>query len=61
AGTGRILDSIDVRRKVRSTGVAAGHTWGISGSVNITNALDLAIRETLDEAVYQLVTRFGAS
>ncbi|MHC5034544.1 MAG: CsgG/HfaB family protein [Planctomycetota bacterium] len=61
AGTGRILDSIDVRRKVRRTGVTAGHTWGISGGVNITNALDLAIRETLDEAVYQLVTRFGAN
>ena len=58
--TGDILDSIDVRRTVRKTGMRAG-AWGVSGKVKISNAMDLAIRETLEEAVYQLVTRYGAN
>lgn len=61
AGTGAILDSLDVRRKVRKSGLSAGHRWGISGGVQISNAMDLAVRETLDEAVYLLVTKFGAN
>ena len=60
AATGEILDSIDVRRTVRKSGISAGHRWGIGGSFSISNAMDLAVRECLDEAVYQLVTRFGA-
>jgi curli biogenesis system outer membrane secretion channel CsgG len=59
AGTGQILDSIDVRREVKKSGMSAGHRWGIGGGIEISNALDLAVRETLDEAVYQLVTRYG--
>lgn len=59
-GTSQILDSIDVRRKVRRSGMTAAHTWGVSAGVEISNALDLAIRETVEEAVYQLVTRYGA-
>lgn len=58
--TGRVLDSIDVRRTVRDSGVSAGIPWGLSGDVRISNAMDLAIRETIDEAVYELVTRYGA-
>lgn len=61
AATGEILDAIDVRRQVRKSGVSAGHRWGIGGGVTISNAMDLAVRETLDEAVYQLVTRYGAN
>jgi len=60
AGSSVVLDSIDVRRTVRKTGIAAGHKWGVGGNVEISNAMDLAVRETLEEAVYQLVTRFGA-
>jgi len=60
AATGQILDSIDVRREVKKSGMSAGHRWGIGGGVEISNALDLAVREVLDEAVYQLVTRYGA-
>lgn len=59
-GTSQVLDSIDVRKTVRKTGLTAGHSWGISGGVQITNALDLAIRETIEEAVYQLVMKYGA-
>jgi curli production assembly/transport component CsgG/holdfast attachment protein HfaB len=59
AGTGEILGAIDVRRKVRKTGMRAG-AWGVSGNVTISNAMDLAIRETLEEAVYELVMNFGA-
>ena len=61
SGTGQVLDSIDVRRKVRKSGFSAGHKWGIGGGVKISNAMDLAVRETLEEAVYQLVTRYGAN
>ena len=61
AGTGVVIDSIDVRRKVRKTGMRAAHKWGVAGNVKISNALDLAIRETLEEAVFQLVTKFGAA
>ena len=57
---GEILDSIDVRREVKKSGVSGGHYWGIGGGVEISNALDLAVLETLDEAVYQLATRYGA-
>ena len=60
AATGEVIDSLDVRKKLRKTGVAAGHKWGIRGDIQISNALDLAIRETLEEAVYQLVTKHGA-
>ena len=59
SGTGVVLDAIDVRRKVRKTGMRAG-AWGVSGNVTISNAMDLAIRETIEEAVYQIVMRFGA-
>ena len=59
ARTGVVLDALDVRRKVRKTGMRAG-AWGVSGNVTISNAMDLAIRETIEEAVYQLVTKFGA-
>jgi len=59
AGTSQVIDSIDVRRKLRKTGLAA-HTWGLSGNVKVTNALDLAVREVLDQAVYELVTKHGA-
>ena len=59
AADGLVLDSIDVRRKVRKTGMSAG-AWGVHGDVQVSNAMDLAIRETLEEAVYQLVTKFGA-
>ncbi len=60
AATGEILDSIDVRRKVRKSGISAGHRWGIGGSFSISNAMDLAVRECLDEAVFQIVSRYGA-
>jgi len=58
-GTGVIVDAIDVRRKVRKTGMKAG-AWGVGANVRVSNAMDLAIRETIEEAVYQLVTKFGA-
>jgi len=59
AADGVILDSIDVRREVRKTGMRAG-AWGVHGDVQVSNAMDLAIRETIEEAVYQLVTKHGA-
>ena len=58
--TGRIDTSIPVRRTVRDTGLAAGIPWGLSGDIRITNALDLAMRETIEQAVYEIVTRYGA-
>ncbi|NLW50269.1 MAG: hypothetical protein GXY85_05420 [Candidatus Brocadiaceae bacterium] len=54
-----VLDSIDVRRKVAQTGLS-GRAHGLYGDFEITNAMDLAIRETIDEAVYQLVMNYGA-
>ncbi|MBI4880323.1 MAG: hypothetical protein HY812_11795 [Planctomycetes bacterium] len=60
AATSEVLDSIDVRREVKKTGLSGGSSWGVSAGVEISNALDLAVRETLEEAVFQLVTRFGA-
>jgi curli production assembly/transport component CsgG len=59
AADGVVLDSIDVRRQVRKTGMSAS-AWGVHGDVQISNAMDLAIRETIEEAVYQLVTKYGA-
>jgi len=60
AGTGEIIDSIDARREVRKSGVSAGHHWSVRSGVEISDALGLAVHETLDEAAYQIVTRYGA-
>lgn len=60
AATSEVMGSVDVRKTTRRTGISGSHRWGVSGGVEISNALDLAIRETIDEAVYQLVTRYGA-
>ena len=57
--TGVVINSIDVRRKVRKTGLRAGG-WGVHGDFEMSNAMDLAIREVLEEAVYLLVTEYGA-
>jgi curli biogenesis system outer membrane secretion channel CsgG len=56
--TGLVIDSIDVRREVRKTGMSAGG-YGVHGEVEMSNAMDLAIRETIEEAVYQIVMKYG--
>ncbi len=59
AGTGEVMASVPIRKTVRKTGMAAGHSWGVSGDVQISNALDQAVRETLEEAVYQVLQEQG--
>ncbi|MFO7898597.1 MAG: CsgG/HfaB family protein [Planctomycetota bacterium] len=59
AATSEVLASIPIRKTLRKTGLAAGHEWGVGGDVQISNALDRAIRETLEEAVYQVLQEEG--
>lgn len=59
AGTSQIVDSIDVSKTLRKTGVSGGYKWS-SANIEVSNALDLAIRECLDEAIYLMVTKHGA-
>ena len=59
AATGEILAAIPVAKTVRKTGMNAGYK-GVGGNTTISNALDLAIRETLDQAVFEVVKQFGA-
>lgn len=58
-GTSQVLDSIPVRKETKKTGVSA-HSWGLSGGVKVTGALDLAVREVIELAVYELVQKHGA-
>ncbi len=59
-GTGVVKDSIDVRREVRKTGFRVGYRWRFGANFRMSNAMDLAVREVIEEAVYQLVMRYGA-
>ena len=59
-GTGVVKDSIDVRREVRKTGFSVGYRWRFGANFRMSNAMDLAVREVIEEAVYQLVMRYGA-
>ena len=61
AATGQIIDSIPIRKTHQRTGIAAARRkWGVGGNITITDTLDTAIRETIEEAVYQLVSKHGA-
>ena len=60
AGTSEIVDSIDVRKKLRKAGISGGYHWS-HAKIKVSNALDLAIRECLEEAVYEMVIRHGAT
>jgi curli biogenesis system outer membrane secretion channel CsgG len=66
AGTGMVLDAIDVRKKVRAAGVVGSYDegrWvtkrGARGGAAMSKALSLAVRECIEEAVYQLAKNFG--
>jgi len=59
AGTGEMLASIPVRKTVTTTGLTAGHQWGVAGGVKISNALDQAARAALEEAVYRILLEEG--
>ncbi|MFW6159456.1 MAG: CsgG/HfaB family protein, partial [Planctomycetota bacterium] len=59
AATGEVIASVPIRKTLRKTGLAAGHKWGVSGDVQISNALDQAVRETLEEAVYRILQEQG--
>lgn len=58
--TGLVVDSIPIRKTVRKTGFGGGYKWKIHGNIEISNAMDQAVRECIEEAVYQLVARYGA-
>ena len=60
AATGLVIDSIPVRKTVRETGVRA-RVRGLYGGTKVSAKMDQAIRETIEEAVYQLVTNYGAA
>jgi curli biogenesis system outer membrane secretion channel CsgG len=59
--TGVIVDSIDVRKTVASTGFGGGYKWAVSANYRVSNAMDQAVRQCIEEAVYQLVARYGAA
>ena len=49
-----------MRREVRKTGFSVGYRWRFGANFRMSNAMDLAVREVIEEAVYQLVMRYGA-
>jgi curli biogenesis system outer membrane secretion channel CsgG len=59
--TGLVVDSIPIRKTVASTGFGVGYKWAVNANYRVTNAMDQAVRECIEEAVYQLVARYGAS
>lgn len=63
AGSGEVLDAIDVRKKVRAAGAFGAYqdATGTSGraGARVSKALSLAIRECIEEAVYQIARNFG--
>jgi curli production assembly/transport component CsgG len=59
--TGAIVGSVNVRKTVRSTGIGGRYKWAVHGNIEISNAMDQAVRQCIQEAVYQLVARYGAS
>lgn len=60
AATSEIIASIPIRKTLRRTGLSASHSdWGVSGDVEISNALDRAVRETIEEAVYRILQERG--
>ena len=44
----------------RIAGISGGYHWS-HAKIKVSNALDLAIRECLEEAVYEMVIRHGAT
>jgi hypothetical protein len=60
AATGVVIDSIPVRKTCRELGLRA-RVGGLYGGAKTSAQMDKAIRETIEEAVYQLVTNYGAA
>lgn len=74
ARTGEVLDSVNVRKKVGSKGMSIGGVGsfvqsftkkGLDGadvavSHDRNEGVDKALRECIEESIYQLVTRYGS-
>jgi curli biogenesis system outer membrane secretion channel CsgG len=59
AATSEVLGTVDQRKTVRKAGMRAGY-GGVAGDVELSNAMDLAIREVIDAAIVELVTKYGS-
>jgi hypothetical protein len=46
---------------VASTGFGVGYKWAVHADYRVSNAMDQAVRQCIEEAVYQLVARYGAA
>lgn len=59
AGTSETLDAVRVSKSVRKLGMSGSARWGVSGSHEMSNALEEAMMESIEAGVLELVQRYG--